>query len=648
MADEEELENLSIHLEADEDGNLSIGAEEDEDGSFSTETFEDEHVDMFYPDENESFDPFIAIFTCPRQSAKQRFGKEFNLRDLQSQQIGNNYDDGCSMDAPSALPQFEQHRMNLTALSQTYNLYFVAFRNQIYVYRPRNLDHSVPGKPDLVIRPPSLTGRAKPRSIFPDHPHCVNSMIVGDLGSLEILLVAFDDGDVYAYFTQGLEAEMRRRELRQNPSQLIQPRPLFSENLGDSAWGLAIHKSLRIIAVSCNDHRLRLFCFGLNKDDDDNADPKVTLHNPLYLQFKKYWGVQFSAWLERRRQNPKITDGKPCPSHWRQRKQIPFHRRYNTQITLNMGHGGAGCNNIPMLAFSNFGKYKDEILIGQDIWGRVFAVQLCTMKTFLPPSHLDTGLFHSGWACTILEPEYFMPTDSPENTFGHGAASEDKKHFTSELSSHEGGGNNVQIAKIEYEFDFEQPKYPALFRCSDRDVGLHPVRLPWDFMPCTLCYGPLSTCTPRAISRGVRRQTGAAPVKMSMLIKIPELSLMVVGNNYGLVALFTVTCIRGKLQVSGDAIVPAGMPTFRIEGLLPTKTQQLKGDRPAAPLMGIAASPMWEHRREHRNLQGNLCDTDLLARHFRLLLYYNDHTILSYELSRKRRVRVETQQHEVP
>lgn len=131
--------------------------------------------------------------------------------------------------------------MNLTALSQYHNLYFVAFQNQIYVYRPRNLAQAIPGRPDAIIRPPAVIRpsalSSQKFSMLPSKPHCINSMIVGNLGVLEILLMAFDDGDVYAYYTKDIESRVRRRETDSSLSQLVELRPLLKKNLEASAWG---------------------------------------------------------------------------------------------------------------------------------------------------------------------------------------------------------------------------------------------------------------------------------------------------------------------------------------------------------------------------------------------------------------------------
>lgn len=102
----------------------------------------------------------------------------------------------------------------------------------------------------MVIRPPSLTGVPKTHSIYPDHPHCINNMLTAYLGNQEILLMGFDDGDVYAYYTCHVQACLQKRERDPNLPQLTDIKPLFKQNFADSVWGLAVHQNKGLIAVS--------------------------------------------------------------------------------------------------------------------------------------------------------------------------------------------------------------------------------------------------------------------------------------------------------------------------------------------------------------------------------------------------------------
>lgn len=92
-------------------------------------------------------------------------------------------------------------------------LYFAAYQDAIHVTIPRGLQQMLPGKADLVLKP-SASPQALNVGGYIDHllPHCINHIIVGNLGEYEILLIACDDGDVLAYYTHVIAVEIRRSE----------------------------------------------------------------------------------------------------------------------------------------------------------------------------------------------------------------------------------------------------------------------------------------------------------------------------------------------------------------------------------------------------------------------------------------------------
>jgi hypothetical protein len=151
-------------------------------------------------------------------------------------------------------PPLAYWRTNLTALSQRYNLYFVATKDTVAVYRPEFPFQKLRRLPALLI-PPELAEPSAAGYIDPRTPHAVNHLIVGDLGSEEILLLSTDSGNVVAYHTKAIEDAIRRDPYRFSTdarSDTIGLRPFFSEWVHESAWGLAIHTQARMIAVSAN------------------------------------------------------------------------------------------------------------------------------------------------------------------------------------------------------------------------------------------------------------------------------------------------------------------------------------------------------------------------------------------------------------
>ena len=120
--------------------------------------------------------------------------------------------------------------------------------------------------------------------------------------------------------------------------------------------------------------------------------------------------------------------------------------------------------------------------------------------------------------------------------------------------------------------------------------------------------------------------------RMNMIHQIPELGVVIVGSAVGRVALLTMTKLnRADSTLSG----------FHIDWILPFKSQEDKGVRPEAPLMGIAVSPV-----QGQADSGEITDDDgssLYAgrqtprpgtRKYRIMLVYAEHTVLSYEIKR--------------
>lgn len=118
-----------------------------------------------------------------------------------------------------------------------------------------------------------------------------------------------------------------------------------------------------------------------------------------------------------------------------------------------------------------------------------------------------------------------------------------------------------------------------------------------------------------------------------MVLQIPELGVVAVGNQAGRVGLLTMT--RWQQSVESG---------FKIEFILPFHSQEAQGFRPERPLLGIAIGPIQGH--ETRPDNGSALETtDATAtrsriatkssRRFRLMMLYYDHTLLSYEISRE-------------
>lgn len=221
--------------------------------------------------------PELLVGPCKVQTATDRFGSR-------APAIVRRRDTAWALHLPNDIedsdvivPKMQRWGMNLTALSQRYNLYFAAYEHRIAVYRPRSVPRqSLPSMPDLVLIP-DPTDAASWVQGHPsrDSPHQANHIIVGQLGYEEVLVAAYDDGDVVVYYTREIADQVARRADLSALSSVITasdttPNPIFESNVGHSAWGLAVHARSRLIAVSCNRHDITIFALAL----DPSAAPQ--------------------------------------------------------------------------------------------------------------------------------------------------------------------------------------------------------------------------------------------------------------------------------------------------------------------------------------------------------------------------------------
>lgn len=122
--------------------------------------------------------------------------------------------------------------------------------------------------------------------------------------------------------------------------------------------------------------------------------------------------------------------------------------------------------------------------------------------------------------------------------------------------------------------------------------------------------------------------------RLNMIAQIPELGIVLIGNQAGRVGVLTTTYWQATQQAG-----------YKVEHILPFKSQEEKRVRPEEPLMGMAVSPLQghEYRPDPSSIRGmtseraspsGLSERRGSSRRFRLLMMYYDHTVLSYEISR--------------
>ncbi|KAM3518047.1 hypothetical protein NHJ13051_008474 [Beauveria bassiana] len=253
-----------------------------------------------------------TIGVCHWQTANDRFGPDAKaaIRDRERVALGlpalghqasylwtPEFLDQESVDEHSiysTLPATQCYRNNLTALSQAYNvchcgskaircvltgsqLYFVAYQSYIFVYVPRSIARQrLPRRPDHQFRcEPSKVAPHIGGYVDQVVPHSVNHLTTGFLGNEEIVVACCDDGEVYAYYTREIAEWIALQEnsplkhhagpKRFRCASAKPPTHFFRENVGVSAWGLAVHRQSRLIAVSSNRREVTVFAFALQR-----------------------------------------------------------------------------------------------------------------------------------------------------------------------------------------------------------------------------------------------------------------------------------------------------------------------------------------------------------------------------------------------
>jgi hypothetical protein len=100
----------------------------------------------------------------------------------------------------------------------------------------------------------------------------INRLLVQLLGNEEVVAVVRDDGDVEAYYTQHICTAIEKRAYDDSDIPSVEVKPFFHRSVGLSAWGLAIHSTARMIAVSSNTHAATVFTFALTDGESDDED----------------------------------------------------------------------------------------------------------------------------------------------------------------------------------------------------------------------------------------------------------------------------------------------------------------------------------------------------------------------------------------
>ncbi|KAI2936539.1 hypothetical protein CBS63078_1050 [Aspergillus niger] len=307
-------------------------------------------------------------------------------------------------------PQTATWRNNLMALSQRRNLLFVAYSHQIYVWEPSGSFQTLGNKPEMIITPVMKVPHAS-GYIAPASPHAINNLLVDDLGRDEVLLLVTDSGNVCGYRVEAIFSALKRaaENKEERPLDGSQVDPFFVEFVQASAWGLAIHKFARLIAVSANTGLITVFAFALvnptsesssssyhPEDDDDMIDYGQT-------------------WLEVRTKDQFNQLRHLMPDR---------HRTRNVKLTYT-GHYA----NIPSVGFLNCDLDPNgNWMVSTDIDNRLLVWRVWDSLGPFNVNHFNDVSFkffpetlrndERGWSVIALDPRTFHRVKSTEEACG--------------------------------------------------------------------------------------------------------------------------------------------------------------------------------------------------------------------------------------
>ena len=255
---------------------------------------------------------------------------------------------------------------------------------------------------------------------MPGRPaHTINHIVVGDLGIKEIIVCTCDDGDVIVYYSDVILKAVNAIEGGAKMSDAVDRhiRPLMVKNVEKSAWGIAIHKNARLIAVSSNSCKIFVFAFALKAQEEPNGhgDGGNSLISSDFHEEQDF--STHPGWV------------KSAAGRWRIAEK--FDRVRDQLITLK-GHTA----NIPSVAFYNSetdptGQHliSTDIyanIIIWDVWGGCGLKRLCLHK--LNPLQKSPVL---GWTIACIQPQTLR------------LASSDSEFLGCEASRMRGGGYDV-------------------------------------------------------------------------------------------------------------------------------------------------------------------------------------------------------------
>ncbi|KAI0523857.1 hypothetical protein F5B22DRAFT_420885 [Xylaria bambusicola] len=574
-------------------------------------------------------------------------------------------DDSDSEDG--VIPRIAPWRLNLTALSQRYNMYAVAYKNKVHITRIHScVDHIVHTRPDLVLEPPASPEALNVGGyINPQMPHQMNHLIMGDLGNEEILLLAFDDGDVIGYYNFQIEQALLRIESGDALKESTSMKPFFHQNTGISTWGLAIHAQSRLIAAGNNRNEVHLFAFALT-----NHETPSELLTPGEDKFHRSLRNKLET-------TPGVLDR---DLDAQQNRRDLYHH-----IVFEIPEG----DNIPNVAFSGDADGNADKVLAIDIRGQLWILDIWSSRCECIKGLYETYALSDqirnpaaftwaqltiprGWGVLVLPQSSFLPTNGFRDSLGldpkeanyvyheeygrYIGIENAATHIKNNSSIHPWVKNGLQAEHLPHIWPHMPSSRDKWYDAvKDRrqgwnatydsvaDSSLEPAFLyQHDTDDITSKFQKASLSDGSTVMRtyetsiefvGTDRDVGIMfanaidqikpregsvqglhfpSARLAHTIHVPELSLVVAGSMCGRVALITLT-----RPLDSNYSFKRG---FKVEAILPLKTDEERWLRPISPLLGIAVGP--------------IPGLTLGARRYRIIIQYYDHRILAYEVGR--------------
>ncbi|RAH63367.1 hypothetical protein BO85DRAFT_360426 [Aspergillus piperis CBS 112811] len=337
---------------------------------------------------------------------KARPREGLQLRPLNVEKGSKRY---CSAD-DTFPPQTATWRNNLMALSQRRNLLFVACSHQIYVWEPSGSFQTLGNKPEMIITPVMKVPHAS-GYIAPASPHAINNILVDDLGRDEVLLLVTDSGNVCGYRVEAIFSALKRatENKEERPLDGSQVDPFFVEFVQASAWGLAIHKFARLIAVSANTGLITVFAFALvNPTSESSSSSYQPDEDDDMIDYGQ-------TWLEVRTKDQFSQLRHLMPAR---------HRTRNVKLTYT-GHYA----NIPCVDFLNCDLDPNgNWMVSTDIDNRLLVWRVWDSLGPFNVNHFNDVSFkffpetlrsdERGWSVIALDPRTFHRVKSTEEACG--------------------------------------------------------------------------------------------------------------------------------------------------------------------------------------------------------------------------------------